>query len=196
MKELKAIYGREDDRSLITPGSNFEAYVLICDMLCWHLRQVVHWRLGDWAGWVRMTEWEVMKFQKVPLDLADCLYSGRRLRNLARCLLILSGVMDPIRINSVLWFEVFLLANTLLRSVRPSQGPKEKGKGKLRSSSATLLPLSIRSPLSAWQLSPLTYFLKYTGRSLVAEFEGKKEEVWRPSHPRVHHDTIQSVVKK
>ena len=36
-------------------------------------------------------------------------------------------------------------------SFRPSQGPKEKGKRKLRPSSATPLPLSIRSPPSAWR---------------------------------------------
>jgi hypothetical protein len=72
---------------------------------------------------------------------------------------------------------VFLLANTLLRSVRPSQGPKKKRKRKLRPSSATPLPLSIRSPPSAWQLSPLTYLLSKYGRSLVAEFEGKKAKV-------------------
>ena len=41
-----------------------------------------------------------------------------------------------------------------------------------------------------------TYLLQNTRRSLVAEFEGKKDKVWRPSHPRVHHDMARSVVKK
>ena len=73
---------------------------------------------------------------------------------------------------------------------------REKRGGSVCSPAPLLLSHSHQKSAIRLALSPLTYLLSKYGRSLVAEFEGKKAKVWRPSHPRVHHDTIQSMMKK